>query len=200
MEEGRRLFVLKESAENVSPSNAPTPTINALYDALRAADATGDVSTAKKLAAQIRITLATNHTAQVATEIQDNSAANLQLVHPNQSAASKTFTMTGADGKNYTIEGPAGSTKEQAVAVMQKSLDFTCDPEELATNNLRQGAKVLRAGPSQVLAAYTSKSDALGREVGYALALILLGIGSVPALWYFSLRRLGEIADAVRGK
>lgn len=119
---------------------------------------------------------------------------------PNQSAISKTFSMTGTDGETYTLDAPAGSTKEQAAAIMQKSLGFTCDPDELTTISFRRDIKVLQAGPGQVLAAYRSKNAAPRPEVAYAMAVIVLGIGSVPALWYFLLRRLGEIANAVRRK
>ncbi|MEI7443391.1 MAG: hypothetical protein WCK28_00735 [Burkholderiales bacterium] len=36
--------------------------------------------------------------------------------------------------------------------------------------------------------------------LGYLLAGIIAAVGCMPALWYFLLRRLAEVADAVRGR
>lgn len=68
---------------------------------------------------------------------------------------------------------------------------LVCDPDELSTDTL-----------TGVQAKIVSAHQATRASQSWPIpaALILLGIGTVPWLWYFLLRRIAELRSAIGGK
>jgi len=171
-----------------------------LYTALRNADAAGNSQAARKLADLVRLAKANNVTENIEQGLGLSDGEILASLGGKTARPVTTFTMRGADGKHYSINGPAGATKEQAASILQRYLGFICDPDELYEISIRPDAKIPSDGPGQVLQAFTIKRSAQYSEIWYGLAFFVVLFGAIPAVWYFFLRRLNEIGASLRGK
>lgn len=106
------------------------------------------------------------------------------------------YSFLGRDGKTYQLSGPAGSTSQDVISIIRTFEASKCQPASIgnvpaATRNKQERA--LLEAHAQLLA---------DRWNAYAFftALVLIGIGLAPLLWYFFLARLTELAAAVRGR
>lgn len=76
---------------------------------------------------------------------------------------------------------------------------LVCDPRELYRARFEPNYKEPPGVQGKLVRAYDASLT--GYEEGaYTLAVLCIVIGSLPGIWYFLLRRLSEIAAAVRGK
>lgn len=76
---------------------------------------------------------------------------------------------------------------------------LVCDPGELYRARFEPNYKEPPGAQGKLVRAYDASLT--GYEEGaYALAALCIFIGSLPGIWYFLLRRLSEIAAAIRGK
>ena len=80
-----------------------------------------------------------------------------------------------------------------------KFVGLVCDPRELYRARFEPNYKEPPGVQGRLVRAYDASLT--GYEEGaFALAVLCILIGSLPGIWYFLLRRLAEIAAAIRGK
>lgn len=81
-----------------------------------------------------------------------------------------------------------------------KQAPLVCDAEWLYGISLLPDAAEATGVQRYIILAYRAKVYDSSPSIGFMLAAVLLIVGSVPVIWYFFLRRVGELAAAVRGK
>jgi len=94
-------------------------------------------------------------------------------------------------------EGEAGKASDKWWA---SSSTLVCDPNELkaamSTTDLVGIQKELATDEKNL----SMEMDGQPREWPYALATFIFGFCAIPWIWYFILRRIRELGDAVRGR
>lgn len=121
------------------------------------------------------------------------------------------FEVTAPDGKRYDVNAPDGATEQDAIAYVQREFygaaktpdsringfefaGLVCDPLAFdMTDKVPPGAQ------GEMVLADRARSSFEGSF--FLIAAILLSlVGILPASWYFLLRRLREVAAAIRGE
>lgn len=128
----------------------------------------------------------------------------------NEVANEKAWNELGAKysdskGKKAAAEGLNpfdkfdGPRSERSPSGMFSDIGLECEPKELYQASLTEGFP-MAAHYRPVAAAYYNTQSSRFMELAYWLAFFILFIGSLPAIWYFLIRRLKEVAAAVRGE
>jgi hypothetical protein len=78
---------------------------------------------------------------------------------------------------------------------MYQSAGLTCDPSKLYMDT--PYSTTLPGVQGELLTAYREESSRT-ENVFYGIAFFIVFIGTLPAIWYFFLARLSEVAAAVR--
>lgn len=76
-----------------------------------------------------------------------------------------------------------------------KFVGLVCTPSELISTHGE-----LHAVQKEVIAAYRAKHSFEYGAVLYVLAMLCVLVGTLPVCWYFILRRIREVAAAIRGE
>ena len=78
-----------------------------------------------------------------------------------------SFTFTSPEGKSYTVNGPEGSSQEQAWAILQQQIGYTQPPEEKPKKpeerTWGEAAKDVSAGVVQGAGALVQLPGQIGR-------------------------------------
>ncbi|MFZ6870975.1 hypothetical protein ACO0LF_02805 [Undibacterium sp. Di27W] len=116
-----------------------------------------------------------------------------------------TYEIFDVNGRTFLLEGAAGSSRSTTISVVRPFLvaDSWCNVENLSSN--ARSVNKSKTTPTQDELLQANKANYADRNrkniyESYAIALILLVLGIIPAIWYFFLRRLREIATAIRGE
>lgn len=106
------------------------------------------------------------------------------------------YNFIGRDGKTYQLRGPAGSTSQEVISITRTFEAAKCQPASIRDVPVAKRNKQERA----LLEADARLQANRWNEYASFTALVLIGIGLAPLLWYFFLARLAELAAAVKGK
>lgn len=100
-----------------------------------------------------------------------------------------------AEGQRQMKAFNAERKEQTGPWTMYQTAGMTCDPWKLYMDT--PSSATLHEAQEELLAAYREQRNGVD-SVLYGIAFLIALIGTVPAIWYFLLARLAEIAAAVR--
>ncbi|MBC3916628.1 hypothetical protein H8L32_03935 [Undibacterium sp. CY18W] len=116
-----------------------------------------------------------------------------------------TYKIFDVNGRTFLLEGDAGSSRSTTISAIRPffGADSWCNVGNLSSN--AGSINKLKTTPTQDELLQADKANYAENNrkdiyESYTVALLLLAFGIVPAIWYFLLRRLHEIAVAIRGE
>lgn len=125
---------------------------------------------------------------------QAKSQCNALAINPSKVEWDKPI---GAVPGTFDDLIPPKSQPRAALPKDKPTIHWVDDPPVCEPTMLANDVDSLRGEQRQLALAYR---DRYGHEpLGYFAALAALIVGVVPHVWYFGLRRLREVADAIRG-
>ena len=101
----------------------------------------------------------------------------------------------GGAANTARLEGWVKQLEAACVAESTPTFKLVCEADELVRLEHDSKSKGIQL---QIVTAHRSLHDS--KEWPYLLALLILVVGVAPWAWYFFLRRVAELRDAIVGK